>query len=137
MGESVNYDKASGRIDALCPLKRFDQYVWPFSVRVKRNRKHQSFSLISLENGQKLMEFIDFRGKRKTYSVNWNISEIGRTFYDSNRNFIFKISRLTTSENMTLKHLARMAVLTSFGEDFLSNQNLPHTLFEYLGIKRK
>ena len=135
-GDSVKSERASSDYKVFKPLKRFGQFIWHFAIKENEMLQQHSYSITSLHNGQKLVELMDFGAKQLTYSVNWNISEIGRTFYDSSQNFVFKISRRTTSENMTLKHLARMTVLTSFSEEFLSNRNLPQTLFEYLGIVR-
>ena len=135
-GDSVKSERASSDYKVFKPLKRFGQFIWHFAIKENEMLQQHSYSIASLQNGQKLLELMDFGTKQLTYSVNWNMSEIGRTFYDSSQNFVFKISRRTTSENMTLKHLARMTVLTSFSEEFLSNRNLPQTLFEYLGIVR-
>ena len=135
-GDSVKYQKASANYEVFEPLKRFGQFIWHFSIKKNEMLQQYSYSITSLSNGQKLLELMDFGGKQLTYSVNWNISEIGRTFYDSNQNFVFKISRRKTPESFALKHLARMAVLTCFNEEYLSVQNLPKTLFEYLGVIR-
>ena len=48
---------------------------------------------------------------------------------------IFEISPLKGYRS-SLKHLSRLTVLTSFDPDFLANQNLPSSLFSYLGIEK-
>ena len=71
-----------------------------------------------------------------TEPLNWNVREFAITY--SNDGFYFKISRINEfgKNQMTLKQIARLAVLTSFSEEFLIQQNLPKSLFDYLGINR-
>ena len=121
-------------------VKRFDQWIWPEIIEERGKPFGYTFSLTSLETKQKLIEILDLDMGTlfdSVYFVNWNMNEIARTFCDRDDNSIFKISRRTTSINMTLKQLSSMVVLSSFSEEYLSNQNLPSTLFEYMGMKRK
>ena len=74
-------------------------------------------------------------------SLNWNREEIGCTFHKENGNWVdgnaeifFKALVVEKNESMYLKHLARLAVLTSFDRDYLVKQNFPSSLVDYLGL---
>ena len=134
--ESRNSLAVPNQFDVIFDLtKRFDQWICLQRFRDSMGRLCWTFSLASLENRQKMLEITE-SGILKEYFVNWNMNEIARIFHSrDDKRLVFKISRRIISKNMTLKHMARMFVLTSFSEEYLSNQNLPQTLFEYLGIK--
>ena len=68
-------------------------------------------------------------------NLNWNGREFSMTYYDNE--LLFKISRMKLkTDQITLKHFARLALLTSFSEEYLAQQKLPNSLFKYLGIDK-
>ena len=136
-GSAIDYKNC----DVFCFMKRFDQWLLPQIIEERKEPPCYNFSLTNLETRQKLLQISDLRQRTLSpdyeYLVNWNMNEIARMFWDDDDQYIFKISRRATPENVTLKHLARMTALTSFSEEYLSNQNLPQTLFQYLGINKQ
>ena len=79
-------------------------------------------------------------------SINWNLKEVGVTSFlqrhdDPERKdleMFFGINHIEHPETKpTLKHLARIAVLTSFSEQCIKEQPLPSHLLTYLGIEMK
>ena len=71
-------------------------------------------------------------------SFNWNVEEIGISFYNEGENTderFFNIFKPNMDDCPSLKHCARIAVLTSFDLDFLVKQNnLPKSVLGYLGV---
>ena len=75
------------------------------------------------------------------FSLNWNNEEMAsmHTIYAGRgeKDTFFTMSRgsiLNKNKIESLKHLARLAVLTSFSYNQLLESNLPSLLFDYLGI---
>ena len=78
-----------------------------------------------------------------TISLNWNMKEFIYTgFHISNYEevgqdeMLIKVDNITFPNDISLKHFARLAVLTSFSEEEISKQNIPNSLFHYLGIEK-
>ena len=124
-------------------FKRFDRVLLPIHA-TKRN--YNNFTTMDLTSKQKVTEITDFGLFSPKCRLNWNINEIGMTFFYNNDTFdenfrgkmYFKIYRSSlTNEMLSLKHLARLAVLTNFSEGYLVKQNLPPSLFNYLCVKKK
>ena len=124
--------------------QRLDSLLLPVQI-VEKQKEPDSFTYITinLQNGQQMTEIKDVGIWLPTYSPNWNIREIGMTYYDKEklilgrRGLYFKIAKSPrTNEFINLKHIARIVVLSSFNRNFLIQRNLPISLFEYLGIKK-
>ena len=105
----------------------------------------EKFWLIDIEGRKKSEEIVfDTISKRSsghTFSLNWNMEEAAITNLfqreDGKYEMDFKIFRFDFVENgLSLKHLARLAVLTSYNEEDLVLQQLPTHLFEYLGVEK-
>uniref|UniRef100_A0A7M5WRR0 Uncharacterized protein n=1 Tax=Clytia hemisphaerica TaxID=252671 RepID=A0A7M5WRR0_9CNID len=120
------------------PIKRCGRDL--LSVRIC----YESFEPLTLtsrlfilnSNGQKSSEVVMEQVSSARFSINWNMTEVGAVFRDLDMDLkdvlFFKISRTMNEENISLKHQSRMTVLHS--EMNLKNQNLPKSLFDYLGV---
>ena len=143
LGQSISTRKRYHRTYRFESLSRFGNLYLPL-IFVENQRVPDSFGFttINLATGERMAEIKDVGIWLPTYSVNWNIQEIDMTYFKKKnvhlgkREFYFKISRVQADEFQTLKHLARIAVLTSFTENYLKKQNLPESLFRYLGIEK-
>eukprot|EP00111_Clytia_hemisphaerica_P016997 TCONS_00050405-protein len=123
------------------PWRRLDRELLP--VYYEEGDDHQQFCLIDVENRKKSKDIVfDTLSKFNDhkFSLNWNMEEaaitsllpVGDGYYEMD----FKIFHFDFVEKgLSLKHLARLAVLTSFSEEDLVHQHLPTHLFEYLGIR--
>ena len=125
IGESETYvDTPNQSCDVDCLMKKFGQWLFPQIIEERQKPYCFSFTLTSLQTKEKLLDIFDLRLgviSSYIYFINWNMNEIARTFWDDDDNFIFKLSHRAISGNKTLKHLARIAVLTSFNEEYLMN----------------
>ena len=105
---------------------------------------HKDFKIIDLSTNQIVHEVISSDKLSPLYAINWNNEEIGMTFKPRDDNPYAKIpfhfgifhNKLEAGKAKTLKHLARLAVLTSFSFNQLLEANLPSSLFDYLGIEK-
>ena len=131
-------DRNSKRIDTLFDLQRFDQLLLGFSF--VESEYHVTFVILDLKSGKKITEIEDSRMVAPYFWVNWNMEEVVVTFYDRDRflsGLFFKVRRANEwNTNIYLKHLARLAVLTSFSPDYLIMQNLPSSIFRFLGLEK-
>ena len=122
--------------DSIFDLKRFDQLLLGLSF--KESEYHYTFVTLDLKNGKKVTEIQNSRVVKPVYFMNWNLEEAAVTFYDRDRfhnGLYFKVCRVNESNpNISQKHLARLAVLTSFCQDYLMIQNMPSSIFRYLGL---
>ena len=103
---------------------------------------HSEYMTIDLISKQVVHKVVSYNKACQTYSLNWNSEEIGITYTveDSDSTLFFKMERNAIVEGKdkmaSLKHLARLAVLTSFSYNQLMEFNLPLSLFDYLGIEK-
>uniref|UniRef100_A0A7M6DKP8 Uncharacterized protein n=1 Tax=Clytia hemisphaerica TaxID=252671 RepID=A0A7M6DKP8_9CNID len=114
-------------------LNRFGQILAQYRI-FKENGLCQ-FHFVDLKTNETVMEFCVPKDPMSygNFNLNWNSREYSLTYFDNEH--LFKVSRIN-SHQITLKHFARLAVLTSFSEEYLAKQNLPKSLFDYLGIDK-
>ena len=129
------------RLDSLFNLQRFDQLLLGFSFYESDYQDNVTFATLDLKSGEKVTEIKDSGMLRPKLSMNWNLEEAVVTFYDNSDQvrdgLFFKTYRVNeTNQNFSLKHLARLAVLISFNRDYLLMQNMPASLFRYLGLEK-
>ena len=139
-------DKDNGDYDVNRPLRRLDRLLLPVHYEKGADNhlpRVEKFWLIDIEDRKKSEEIIfdTTKSSGHTFSLNWNMEEAAITNLfqkeDGNYEMDFKIFRFDFVENgLSLKHLARLAVLTSYSEEDLVYQQLPTHLFEYLGIEK-
>jgi len=87
---------------------------------------------IDLFNGDILFQ-ISLEYPVRSLCLNWNMREVAITRVNSEDNLCCSVYYINTV-NLSLKHMARLAVLTTFSEDYLSQSYLPATLKEFLGL---
>ena len=106
--------------------------------RIFRDNGLCEFRFVDLKTKQTFIEFEvpDNPMSNGKFDLNSNGREFSILYYDDQ--LLLKISRtkILRTDQMTLKQYAKLAVLTSFSEEYLIQQNLPNTLFEYLGIDK-
>ena len=123
-------------------FKRFDhQVVSVYGQQDQQQPRRYDFKVIDLSSKQVITHIHSEGIILPNFQLNWNIEEIRITFFkdrdmlEGTGELIFEISPLKGYRS-SLKHLSRLTVLTSFDPDFLANQNLPSSLFSYLGIEK-
>ncbi|XP_066928888.1 uncharacterized protein [Clytia hemisphaerica] len=121
-------------------IQRFDHFlVTILSQQDHTPPRYYHFDAIDLFSKQRISQACDAAVILPNFQLNWNIEEIGVTYFNDqpslvgNGELFFKISPFKGYQT-SLKHLARLVVMTSFDRDFLVKQNLPNSLFGYLGI---
>ena len=82
-------------------FRRFDRQLLPIYAKRRQPIKFSSFTILDANSKQKLVELTDFGLLSVSYSLNWNISEIGVTFFNddnlsrnSRGKVFFKICRM-------------------------------------------
>ena len=140
------------------PIMKFGRFLVPLTY--KPDHSSMRFLLFDL-NSKNISNEIDLNPKDKfqTFTLNWNMKELVYTGLhgcnleeggqdDSDEDdsdeeevgpheMLFKMHKITfPDDDISLKHFARLAVLTSFSEEEISKQNLPKYLFQYLGIEK-
>eukprot|EP00111_Clytia_hemisphaerica_P012045 TCONS_00035404-protein len=109
------------------------------------DKSSTNFFLFDLNSNQISSEInVNSNDEMQRFSLNWNLKELVYTgFYVSNHEeggqdeMLFKAHKIVSPNiNLTLKCFARLAVLTSFSEEEIINQNLPESLFRFLGIEK-
>ena len=118
------------------PFKRFEYNILHMNTF---DHVNDYIAYFNIEDGKKLMDF-KCSGVALEISLSWNMRDVGILFHMNNRQdkeMFFRISRTQIKDErlLSLKHLCRLVVLTSFSQEFLMNQNLPRKLFVYLGIE--
>ena len=123
-------------------FKRFDHlFVAILGQQDHTQPREYNYEVIDLFTKEKITQIYDVAIILPNYQLNWNIEEIGVTYFNDqpslggNGELFFKISPFKGYQS-SLKHLVRLAVLTSFDCAYLANQNLPNSLFSYLGIEK-
>uniref|UniRef100_A0A7M5XI40 Uncharacterized protein n=1 Tax=Clytia hemisphaerica TaxID=252671 RepID=A0A7M5XI40_9CNID len=106
--------------------------------RIDRGNGLCEFQFINLKTKDTLIKF-QISENPYLFEGKLNLSSNGREFssmyhYDQKLFKVWKID-FKTGE-ILLKKFARLAVLTSFSEVYLIQQNLPKSLFDYLGIEK-
>uniref|UniRef100_A0A7M5V1V9 Uncharacterized protein n=1 Tax=Clytia hemisphaerica TaxID=252671 RepID=A0A7M5V1V9_9CNID len=133
--------------DSLFNLQRFDQLLLGFSLYQgllyeTKDQDRVTFATLNLKNGEKVTEINDSRMLMSSFSMNWNLEEAAVTFFDRSKPYdrdglFFKTYKVNeTNPNISLKSLTRLALLTSFTPNYLLMQNLPSSLFHYLGLEK-
>ncbi|XP_066911504.1 uncharacterized protein [Clytia hemisphaerica] len=120
-------------------FRRLDRRLLPTYTYTSGKKLFHQFTTYDFKTKEKVTEVFDFGLRNPSYSVNWNIFDIGMTYSDKtfHGNVFFKLCRSKTrSKDLSLKHFSRFVVLTNFTEDYLLNQNLPSSVFKYLGIQK-
>ena len=121
-------------ISADVPVKRYGRFLMCYVY--KDDDYCCKYKFIDSRSHKTIMDYeIPENQIHDKVDLNWNEREFSYTYYEEG--FHFKISRIKSRiDQRTLKHFARLAVLTSFSEEYLIQQNLPSTLFDYLGIDK-
>ena len=121
-------------ISADVPVKRYGRFLMCYVY--KDDDYCCKYKFIDSRSHKTIMDYeIPENQIHGKVDLNWNEREFSYTYYEEG--FHFKISRIKSRiDQRTLKHFARLAVLTSFSEEYLIQQNLPSTLFDNLGIDK-
>ena len=124
-------------------IKRFNHFLLVANAS-DYNKCRQIVSWIEICNGKKLRGYgVSGRKPLPKFSLNWNLHEVGMTYFEKmsmdRQKMYFKITHVNMNEytiqfQITLKHLARVAVLKLYSNNELSRLNLPSTLFGYLEV---
>uniref|UniRef100_A0A7M5XLX3 Uncharacterized protein n=1 Tax=Clytia hemisphaerica TaxID=252671 RepID=A0A7M5XLX3_9CNID len=126
-----------------CPILKFGHLLIP--LLYEPDKSSTKFFLFDLNSKQISSEInVNPNDEMQTFSLNWNLKELVYTgFYVSNHEegghdeMLFKAHKIVFPNiGLTLKCLARLAVLTSFSEEEIIKQNLPESLFRFLGIEK-
>ena len=133
----VEHSYQNGNFVQFCGItKNLDRYLLRFRVNERFYCARVIF--VDLETQKILVEStLDVYLQRgyQNISLNWNMDEIGFVYFDDGI-LHFKYSKSYSSfEKSSLKHISRLSVLTSFSSEYLSKQNLPKSLIEYLGLE--
>ena len=134
------------------PTKKLDQLLLPGSLRETKDgsmtRSTGYVTIDLMKKNQIIHEVIRTSEKAwQSCSLNWNNEELGTIYFlkdegsDFNRDNVlfFDMTRSNILEKgciKSLKHLARLAVLTSLSYNQLLESNLPSSLVNYLGIEK-
>ena len=123
-------------------IQRFGYNLLQISSSSREDQMLDNFILLDQESKETIAFLADFKFYQE-YSANWNLTEIGTTYFEcedqmeGKKEMYFKVHCSNRSSFLSLRYLACIAVLTTFSKEYLLERNLPSSVIRYLGIRKQ
>lgn len=119
-----------------CAVKRLDRFYICYDIYQSLGFFCKAIIFLNIETGEIHLEIPCSNNRYDSLALNWNTTESAVAYVY--RGYGFSHVDITKPKinhvDFTLKHIARMAVLTSHSKEYLSKLNLPKIIVEYLGM---